>query len=195
MIWFFGIVGDYFGGVCLCFLITLGIVAGILYLLHTIMYPKCTYTPISLIISVAMFVLLFVQSVLIYGAMSIKSEIGNYANTVQTEINRYYREAQRGLNRIDAQEFTDKLTSKYPITKKFIDEINIKNYDIEHIADAYAKLIKSALNIYIWKRVGWSLIFLIAGTFAIYKSSASGGRKNSTRRSASYRSRMSTYRY
>ena len=86
-----------------------------------------------------MFVLLFVQSVLIYGAMSIKSEIDNYANTVQTEINRYYQEAQRGLNMIDAQEFTDKLTSKYPITKKFIDEINIKNYDIEHIAEACAE--------------------------------------------------------
>ena len=95
MIWFFGIVGEYFGGVCLCFLITLGIVAGIMYLLYTIMYPKCTYTPISLVLGVLMFVLLFVQSVLMYGAISIKGEIEYYTNMVQTEINRYYRGAQK----------------------------------------------------------------------------------------------------
>ena len=195
MIWFFGIVGDYFGGVCLCLLITLGIVAGIMYLLHAIMYPKCTYTPISIVLGVATFVLLFVQSVLMYGAISIKGEIEYYTNMVQTEINRYYRGAQRTLDKVDVQEITDKLTSEYPIIEQFIDEIDLENYDIEHIAEAYTEEIRSTLDAYIWKRVGWSFLFLAVGTFAIYKSSASGGRKKATKRSASYRSRMSTYRY
>lgn len=195
MIWFFGIVGEYFGGVCLCFLLTLGIVAGIMYLLYTIMYPKCTYTPISLVLGVLMFVLLFVQSVLMYGAISIKGEIEYYTNMVQTEINRYYRGAQKTLDKVDVQEITDKLTNEYPIIEQFIDEIDIENYDIEHIAEAYTKEIRSTLDAYIWKRAGWTLLFLVVGTFAIYKSAASGGIKKATKRNASYRSRMNTYRY
>ena len=159
------------------------------------MYPKCTYTPISLIISILMFVLLFIQSVLMYGAMSIKGEIDYYTNMMQTEINRYYRGAQRGLDKVGVQEFTDKLTSEYPVIEQFIDEINIEDYDIEHIAEAYTQEIRNTLNIYIWKRVGWGLLFLTVGTFAIYKSSASNGKRGNSKRTTSYRSRMSTYRY
>lgn len=195
MIWFFSIIANYFGGICLCLLITAGVVAGIFYLIRA-MYPKYSYTPINLLTGAVLFVLLFIQSVLMYGAMSIKNELDFYTDMVQTQINRVNRGRQRVLDKMEIQEMNEKFANEYPLIAQFVDEIDIESYDIEHIAEAYTDEIRSTLNIYILKRGLWSLLFIIVGIFVIGKSAANGGGKNSqTKKTTSYRSRMSTYRH
>ena len=59
-VWF-KIVGEYLGGVCLCFIASLAIVGGIFCLVKA-SYPRISYSILSYIVGVILWILVFVQS-------------------------------------------------------------------------------------------------------------------------------------
>lgn len=194
MFWFFSIIGDIIGGVCLCLLIAIGIVAAILYIIRA-MYPRHILTKTSILAGAVLFLLLLIQGILLCGAVSLKSKIENCTGFVQTYIQRYHKGTQTVIERMEVQEIADRLADEYPIVAHFINEIDIKSCDIEHVAETYTQGITDALNLYIWKRIGWSITFIIVGVFAIVKSGKNCGRTALSRKSSNYRDRMQTYRY
>ena len=188
------IVGEYLGGVCLCFIASLAIVGGIFCLVKA-SYPRISYSILSYIVGVILWMFVFVQSILMYGALAAKSEIDYYTDIVQTQINKYYTETTVLLDNTGIQQLADEIKTYNPLIAQLVSEIELNSYDVEHIAETYTKEVRENLSWYIWKRIGWSSLFIVVGAIIIGKSTVEKKRNSKIKRHASYRSRMQTRRY
>lgn len=168
-------IGNLFLGVLLT-------VAGILLMFVLIRSWRrdSTFTPVSYIVGVILFFFLSVQTVLLCGAVTIKS----YCNEVEYAINDWVKDAPVGTvyNQAESQIILEQIMDQWPLVGYFVNLADFSGHTPETIAPAMAGELRSVMNHFILRRIGWSLFFVVIGAFIVIKSM-----ERVTRRSYSHR--------
>lgn len=143
-----------------------------------------TFTPISYIVGVILFFFLSFQAVLLCGAVTIKS----YCEEVEYAINDWVKDApvETVYNQAESQIILEQIMDQWPLVGYFVNLADFSGHTPETIASAMAGELRSVMNYFILRRIGWSLFFVVIGAFVVIKSM-----ERVTRRSRSYSHRYS----
>ena len=165
---------------------------GLLFFIIRGFYPRSTFTPLSFLVGAILFVLLAFQAVLLCGAVRIKG----YSDEVRMCINRsipaYWSGNTVDLTPGECQELLDRVIEAYPLVGYYVDYADFRGFNTQNIADNMVDELHSYLNKFIWRRVGWSFLFVAIGAFIViktldvYRAVKRGGRRRAHR---SYRYR------
>lgn len=143
---------------------------GLLFFLIKGFYRNAAFTPLSLIVAVVLLVLLSLQSIMLCGAVKIKSLSDDMRMTINQCLPDYWDNRAVELSPGECQELLDNVIDEYPLVGYYVDMADFKGYDTTNIADAMIDEMNSVMNKFIWKRVGWSLLFILSGAFIVIKT-------------------------
>ena len=143
---------------------------GLLFFLIKGFYPKSAFTPVSFIVGFILFFLLSFQSVFICGAFKVKS----MAADIEVSINQYipssWKLSNQEISADDSQQIVENLDKEYPLFGCYIGWADFHGHTAANVAAAMVDEMHSFLNKFIWRRVGWSLLFIVLGTFIVIKT-------------------------
>lgn len=158
----------------------------LMFLLIKGWWRDSTFTPVSFCVGAVLFVLLAFQSVLICGAVTIKS----YSDDAEAAINAMVAGIPQDmpLTTADSQKILDHLSREWPLVGYYVGEADFRNHTPATIARSMIDELRSCMNYFILRRVGWSLFFIVLGAVAVIKTISYG---YASRRMRSARSGMS----
>lgn len=146
------------------------------------------FTPLSFIVGGVLFFFLAFQSILLCGAVTIKS----YSDDVEARINEIVSGAPEGtvFTREDSQRILETISDEWPLVGYYIGGADFRGHTPYDIAEAMTGELRSYMNWFILRRLGWCLLFVIVGTFIVVKTmDGTTGKKRQARKRA-----PSTYR-
>lgn len=158
-------VGSLFWGILLTLL---GM--GLLFFLIKGFYPKSVFTPVSFLVGVILFFFLSIQSILICGAVKVKSMSAALETTVNSYIPDSWKLQNREITAADSQQIVENLGGDYALFSHYIDWADFHGHSANEVAAAMMDEMNSFLNAFIWRRVGWSLLFVLLGTFIVIRT-------------------------
>lgn len=137
---------------------------------------NCTYTPLSYITGGILFLFLSFQAVLLCGAVTIKS----YTNEVEHAINGWVANvpSEVQFDQEASQNVLEQITKEWPLVGYFVGGADFTGHTSESIASAMAGELRSFMNYFILRRIGWSLLFIICGAVIVIKSMERVSRRN-----------------
>lgn len=152
---FLGIILTILGVVCMFFLIQSW-------------RSNCTYTPLSYITGGILFLFLSFQAVLLCGAVTIKS----YTDDVEYAINEWVADVPSDVqfDQDASQNVLERITQEWPLVGYFVGSADFTGHTSDSIAPAMAEELRSFMNYFILRRIGWSLLFIICGAVIVIKS-------------------------
>lgn len=178
--------GNLFLGILLTFI---GI--ALMFVLIRLWYAKCRYTAASYLVGGVLFVFLSFQAILLCGAVTIKS----YCNNIETSIDEWTNDISETaqLTQEDSQMILERINSEWPLVGYYIGGANFEGHTPATIAKAMTDKLRSYMNRFIFRRIGWSLLFAIIGAVIVIKTISADSSRSGARRPAraSYRSRSS----
>ena len=181
-------IGNLFLGILLT---VVGVI--LLFVLIQSWYRNSTFTPVSYIVGGILFLFLSFQSILLCGAVTIKS----YSEDVEGAINSWVAEVPSDIpfNQEDSQHVLEQITEEWPLVGYFVGGADFTGHTSVTIAQAMAEELRSFMNYFILRRVGWSLLFIVCGVVIVIKSMerVSRRRYSSTRSMATGSSRRRRY--
>lgn len=125
--------------------------------------------------------------------MTIKS----YSEDVEGAINSWVAEVPSDIpfNQEDSQHVLEQITEEWPLVGYFVGGADFTGHTSVTIAQAMAEELRSFMNYFILRRVGWSLLFIVCGVVIVIKSMerVSRRRYSSTRSMATGSSRRRRY--
>lgn len=156
-------IGNLFWGVLLT-------VIGIVLLFYIIKSWRrdSTFTPISFCVGVFLFFFLAFQSVLLCGAVTIKScadDIHGFIENIVCNI-----PSERVFTTEDSQEILNEIGEEYPIVGYYLNLADFQGHTPLDIADSMVTEMNSYMNWFILRRVGWSCLFILIGVVVILKT-------------------------
>lgn len=158
-------VGSLFWGILLTLL---GL--GLLFFLIKGFYPKAVFTPISFLVGVILFFFLSFQSILICGAVKLKSMSAVLETTINEYIPDSWKLQGREITAADSQQIVENLGVDYALFSHYIDWADFHGHAAGDVAAAMIDEMHRFLNAFIWRRVGWSLLFVLLGTFIVIRT-------------------------
>lgn len=170
-------IGNLFLGILLT---VVGVI--LLFVLIQSWYRNSTFTPVSYIVGGILFLFLSFQSILLCGAVTIKS----YSEDVEGAINSWVAEVPSDIpfNQEDSQHVLEQITEEWPLVGYFVGGADFTGHTSVTIAQAMAEELRSFMNYFILRRVGWSLLFIVCGVVIVIKSMERVSRRRySSRRS------------
>lgn len=174
-------VGSLFIGI----VITIAGVALMFYLIKS-WYSNSTFTPLSFIIGAVLFCMLAFQSVLLCGAVTIKSYCTDVEVAIGNMVERVPELAH--FDRGDSQQILDNISAEWPLVGYYLDWADFTGHTPVTIAHVMADEMRSYMNWFILRRLGWSLLFVVLGAFGVIKSMDVARRRSSGRHHARRRS-------
>lgn len=158
-------VGSLFWGI-LCTLLGMGL----LFFLIKGFYPKSVFTPVSLLTGVVLFFFLTFQSILICGAVKVKSLSAELETSVNSYIPDSWKQRGKEITAADSQQIVESLGVDYALFSHYINWADFEGHSADNVAAAMVQEFNSFLNAFIWRRVGWSLFFVVFGTFIVIRT-------------------------
>lgn len=181
-------IGNLFLGILLT---VVGVI--LLFVLIQSWYRNSTFTLVSYIVGGILFLFLSFQSILLCGAVTIKS----YSEDVECAINSWVAEVPSDIpfNQEDSQHVLEQITEEWPLVGYFVGGADFTGHTSVTIAQAMAEELRSFMNYFILRRVGWSLLFIVCGVVIVIKSMerVSRRRYSGTRSMATGSSRRRRY--
>jgi hypothetical protein len=113
------------------------------------------------------------------GAIAIKSMTDEINMTIKKSIPEYWNNEHKEITPGEAQELFDNAVSQYPLLGEYLNYADFKGYDTTEIADAITDKLNSYMNWYILRRIGWSLLFIIASAVLVIKTKSTADITNS----------------
>lgn len=161
---------------------------GLMFFLIKSWRRNATYTLLSFIVGGVLFFFLAFQSILLCGAVTIKS----YTDNVETRINELVGSISENtvFTREDSQAILERIRDEWPLVGYYIGGADFHGHTPGTIAKAMADELRSYMNWFILRRVGWCLLFIVAGTFVVIKTMDGTGkntRKTQKRAPSTYR--------
>ncbi len=145
-------------------------IAGVILLINVI--QRCNkdkeFTPVSFVVGLVLYLLWNSQSMLIAGAICVKSYCNDIEDGIQATVN--YLSAGTGVNGQDCREVIERIDAEWPIAGEFINLEAFSKNSPETLAKDLADELHSSMNTYILKRIGWSLFFVVVGSFLLVRS-------------------------
>lgn len=189
----FTIINYSIGNLFLGVLLTLIGVALMFFLIKSWFNHK-TFTALSFVVGAILFVFLSFQSVLLCGAVTIKS----YTDDVEQAIEGWVSNlsVEQHFDKEDSQKIMNGIMKEWPLVGYFVNTADFTGHTSLSIGKAMAHTMRVYMNWFILRRVLWSLLFTIAGAVIVIKSmegSTGRGRCSSYSRSSSHRRRPYDY--
>lgn len=141
------------------------------------------FSPASFVVGAVLFCLLAYQSVLFCGAVTIKS----YSDDVEAAINDMVKDIPEDMafSRDDSQSLLDRIGEEWPLVQYYVNMADFSGHNCNTIATAMANELRSYMNRFMLRRLGWCLLFVIGGAVVVIKTmrpaSLSANCKYSTR--------------
>lgn len=126
------------------------------------------FTLISFIVGVILFFFLSFQSILLCGALSIKSYSDEFESTINSLVSQLPSTTQ--FTQDDSQQVLDYLTSDRPLVGYFVNWADFSGHTPQTLATAMVDELNSTMNYYILRRVLWSLFFVVTSVILILKT-------------------------
>ena len=172
-------IGNLFWGILLTLL---GIF--LLYFLIRSWFVHRTFTPLSFIVGGILFLFLAFQSVLLCGAITIKS----YSEDVKRAIDVWVQDIPESVQftQQDSQVILDNISEEWPLVGYFVNMADFSGPTSANIAEAMTDELCSYMNWFIFRRVAWSVLFVLLGTAGViwsmdYEQQRSSGRRSTSR--------------
>jgi hypothetical protein len=160
---------NFLGSACLSILLTIAGVCMLFFLIKGF-YPKYTYSLISIIVGIILFFFLLIQSILLCGALEIKSMSETLEIKIHQNIPSYYEGSQAEISSLEVQQLLNNLIDDCPVLGYYVDTAEFIGYNYSNITEAFIDELNWFLTKYIWKRIGWSFLFIVVGTFIVVKT-------------------------
>lgn len=162
---------------------------GLMFVFVKLWWKVDTFTPMSFICGFILFFFLAFQSVLFCGAVTIKS----YCDDIEIAINQIVDKIplNNRFSQEDSQIILNQISETWPLVGYYVNMADFEGHTSATIAKAMADELRSVMNWFILRRIGWSLLFVFIGAVAIIKSISEryqSGRSLSTRRTYGGRS-------
>ena len=162
---------------------------GLMFVFVKLWWKVDTFTPMSFICGFILFFFLAFQSVLFCGAVTIKS----YCDDIEIAINQIVDKIplNNRFSQEDSQLILNQISETWPLVGYYVNMADFEGHTPATIAKAIADELRSVMNWFILRRIGWSLLFVFIGAVAIIKSISGryqSGRSLSTRRTYGGRS-------
>lgn len=134
------------------------------------------FSPGSFIVGAILFFFLSFQSVLLCGAITIKS----YSDDVEAYINTLVAKAPEDmvLDQRNSQYILDSFAKEWPLVAYYVDYADFRGHTPDNIATAMVDELRSVMNWYIFRRLAWSLAFIVIGAVLVIKTMRSSLPKN-----------------
>lgn len=163
--------GNFFLGV----LLTL---AGVLLMFFIIRswFVNRTFTPLSYGVGIILFLFLSFQAILLCGAVTIRSYIVDVETAINDRVSDVPESVQPDSD--NSREIVEMIQNKWPLATDFIDEADFSDYTPSDIASVITGELRAGLTRYIWRRAGWSLLFVSVAAFAVIKTMEQTGRRH-----------------
>lgn len=146
--------------------------------------PSANFTPLSIVATGALAILLCFQSIPVCGAIGLKSYINEMSQWVnEAVVNSGSGNITTPIASSEAKEIVDQALEKYPMIGRMFDSQRLAGLDPTNIADEA----NNRLDSYILKKLLWAFIELAVGTFIIIKTLERIGTPLRNRRGASAR--------
>ena len=134
-------------------------------------YKNRTFTPLSYVAGAVVFCFFLYQSILICGAFACKS----FGDEIEARINEIV--ALRAsfmpdyeFSREQTDEIFKEATAVFPGIAEYVGWADFEGHTPLNIAASMHETLDKFLNIFILKRLGWCLLFLVLGALAVIKT-------------------------
>ena len=134
-------------------------------------YKNRTFTPLSYVAGAVVFCFFLYQSILICGAFACKS----FGDEIEARINEIV--ALRAsfmpdyeFSREQTDEIFKEATAVFPVIAEYVGWADFEGHTPLNIAASMHETLDKFLNIFILKRLGWCLLFLVLGALAVIKT-------------------------
>ena len=148
------------------FLTVIGVV--LMFVLIKSWYKNAQYSVLSFIVGGILFLFLSFQSVLLCGAVSVKSYSAELQSTVNLWVQRL--PSATTFTQQESQEILENLMEQRPLISHFIESADFTGHTPASIAEAMIDELNSFMNAYILRRVLWSLFFVVVSVIIVIKS-------------------------
>lgn len=167
-------IGSIFLGVLLT---VLGIF--LMFIFIRLWWKKGNFTPFSFLVGVILFFFLSFQSILLCGAVTIKS----YCDDVEYAIDNMVSHVPNDMvfTQEDSQALLHEISLQWPLVGYYVDLADFEGHTPSTIAFAMTNELRSFMNCFILRRLGWSLLFILVGAIIVIKT-ISFGQENTRRR-------------
>ena len=141
---------------------------GLMFVFVKLWWKVDTFTPMSFICGFILFFFLAFQSVLFCGAVTIKS----YCDDIEIAINQIVDKIplNNRFSQEDSQIILNQISETWPLVGYYVNMADFEGHTSATIAKAMADELRSVMNWFILRRIGWSLLFVFIGAVAIIKS-------------------------
>lgn len=166
-------VGNLFLGILLT---TIGV--ALMFFIIRSWFSTRVFTLVSYIVGILLFLLLSFQAILLCGAVTIRS----YSDDVKTAINDWVHDlpADMTFDKNSSQEILEQIQGEWPLVGYFINGADFTGHTPLNIALAMAGELRAYMTRFIWRRVGWSLLFVFVAAFVVIKTMEQSGRGRRT---------------
>jgi len=155
-------------------------------------YKDATFSPVSYLIGVILFLFLSIQCVLIVGSLKIISTTDYYETEITNIVNSIY-DASDEVSIKKSDDIIKEIIDRFPILHYYIGGGEFSGYTAKELPHVMADELRSFMRWYIFRRILWCLGFVIVGAICVIKS-LSRSYTPSRRSEHSQRLRMQTER-
>lgn len=155
------------------FLGVLFALAGILLMFFIIRswFSNRTFTPLNYIVGVLLFFFLSFQVVLLCGAVTVRS----YVNDVEENVCGWINDKSGMLPVDEGKKVLADIQEKWPFVESIVGVADSGSVTLQSIV-AYVSEVRAGIDRFIWRRVGWSILFVVVGTVATVRLMERGRR-------------------
>lgn len=147
-------------------------------------YKNAVFSPLSYLTGVVLVVLLIPQMIVFCGAFGLKmqcDEVEEWLDENVVKSENYIEPVP--LSEQDCDNILEALIDNYPLVSAFVGGGEFKRFDTSNICHAIATELNSFLNEFIFKSLGWSLLFVIIGATIVIRTTDHCNKYNRQRRS------------
>lgn len=156
-------IGSLFTGLILTIL---GIV--MMFVLIRLWWRDSTFTMKSFLVGFVLFFFLSFQSILICGALTIKSYAQD-ANCYIRQCVEFYA-PEKHFTQEESQLILNRVIEEWPLVGYYVNMADFQGHTPATIANAFTDELCSFMNGFILRRVGWSLLFVVVGASIVIQT-------------------------
>lgn len=136
-------------------------------------YKNATFSPVSYVVGVLLFVLLSFQCVLVVGSLKIIDMSDEYESRISAVVDNVYSPSDE-VSIAQASVIIDAIIEEFPILQYYIGGGEFSGYTAKELPHAIAQELRSFMRWYIFRRILWCLGFAIVGAICVIKSMSRG---------------------
>ena len=132
-------------------------------------YKDATFSPISYIIGVVLFIFLSIQCILTIGSLKILDTTDYYEVQIANIVEKTYDAADE-VTMGNAADIIKSVIDQHPLLQYYISGGEFTGFTAKELPHAIADELRSFMHWYIFRRILWCLGFVIIGAFLVIRS-------------------------